>query len=113
MYDQNLLSGFKALALEDYISERDEVLIMGSYHSIPLSLNGPVALPKRVVAEHGVGAVEGIQDETTIEALRVIVCSVDLLAEHASVKSDEHGRPSRMLRIESRTLTIQRRGKAR
>jgi len=89
-YDRDPLSGLKVPALEGNVLNWDKILIMGPSGSIPLSANSPFRLAEGFVTKHVIGVVKSIQDEGAIEALSVIVCSVDLLAYHASVQSDEN-----------------------
>lgn len=106
-YDQDPLSDFEALAFEGNVLKWDKILIMRSSGSIPISLRSPFRLAEGLVTEHTIGVVQAIQDEGAIEALSVVVCSVDLVANHASIQRDENGRLHRMLRMEGRDLAVQ------
>lgn len=88
-YESDAFAGSQTLTFEHDILERDKILVVGSSSSIPFSTDSPVTLVEGVIANYGVGVVECVQDESTIAALGVVVCLVDLLALHTFIKTDE------------------------
>ena len=107
MCDEDPLSPLEMLVLEDHVVKWDEILIVRPQGGVPFSTNGPVSFAEDSTTQEGIGVVQSVQDETGVEAGRVIVCQTNSFWRHTSIDSDEYRRLDPMLRVGGRGAACQ------